>query len=137
MRWKSAILAALFLLFLAAFWGEIQRRDLQSQIGGHVISAFVCFALLLAGEWFFGFGLGDLLLQFLSGDQPRIRVLRVLALAIFVIPYFAFATPRGAFEFRYAVGMTLLPVLCVAVIDFSSRASDSFGRTSPCCWHWP
>jgi membrane protease YdiL (CAAX protease family) len=112
----------MFLLFLAAFWGEVERRDLQSQVGGHVLSAFICFALLLAGEWFFGFGLGKWLARMLSGDILRARLVRVLIPTVFVIPYLVFAIPRHAVEARYVTGMALFPVICAAIIEFSNRA---------------
>lgn len=122
MRWKSLIPVLIFLAFLAAFWGEVQRRNLQAQIGGHVLTAFVCFALLFAGEWFFGFGLADGLLALLGGDSRRDRATRVLAPATFVLPYLIFAIPRHNFDLRYGVGMVLLPVACAALLEFSSRA---------------
>ena len=119
MRWKSLIPASVFLLFVAAFWGEVQRRDLQSQVGGHVLSAFLCFTLLFAGEWFFGFGLADALLRFIGSQQPRDRFIRVLAPALFVVPYLIFATPRGAIDLRYVAGMAGFPIVCAALLEFS------------------
>ncbi len=120
-RWKSFLPIVIFALLLGAFWGEVQRRDLQSQVGGHVFSAFLCFAILFAGEWFFGFGLGDLVRRMLSGESGRARVLRIILPALFVVPYLVFAIPRGALDVRYVAGMALLPVACAALLEFSSR----------------
>lgn len=122
MRGKSLIPTLIFFLFLAAFWGEVQRRNLQAQVGGHVLSAFLCFALLFAGEWFFGFGLADRLLMFLGADTTRHRVTRVLVPAVFVLPYLIFAIPRHSFDLRYAAGMALFPIACAALLEFSGRA---------------
>lgn len=121
-RWKPFVTVVLFLLFLAAFWGEVQRRDLQSQVGGHVFSAFLCFVLLIAGEWFFGFGLGNLLRGALSGESRGARLVRIAAPALFVVPYLVFAIPRNTLDARYFFAMALLPVACAALLEFSSRA---------------
>jgi membrane protease YdiL (CAAX protease family) len=121
-QWKRLMPALIFLVLLAAFWGEVLRRNLQSQIGGHVLSAFICFGLLLAGEWFFGFGIGEWLARRLSGDSLRARLIRVLTPILFVLPYLVFAIPRHTFEFRYLLGMALFPVICASTIEFSSRA---------------
>lgn len=122
-RWKSFLPVFIFAFFLAAFWGEVQRRDLQLELGGHVLSAFLCFALLFAGEWFFGFGLGDRLCGILGGASLRARFLRITVPALFVVPYLVFAIPRNAFDARYAAGMVLFPVACSALLEYSSRAS--------------
>lgn len=121
MKWKSFLPAALFACFLAAFWAEVQSRNLQASVGGHVVSAFFSFALLLAGEWFFGFGLGDTLIGALTGDRPHTRVIRVFAPSLLVIPYLVFAIPRGTLDLRYALAMALFPVALAALLEFSSR----------------
>lgn len=105
-----------FCCLLGGFWYEVNRLNLQASVGGHVFSAFLCFALLLAPEWFFAFGLGDVLIR-----SVRARWARLTLPATLAIPYVIFSIPRHAFDWRYAVAMALFPVALSAVIEFSGR----------------
>jgi len=120
-KWRFLIPAAIFAVLLAAFWAEVQSRNLQASVGGHVVSAFFSFALLIAGEWFFGFGLGDTLNSVLGGDRPQFRVIRIFLPSLLVIPYLVFAIPRNALDYRYALVMALFPVALAAIVEFSTR----------------
>lgn len=132
MRLRTSIIASvIFGLLLYGFWHEAVRTGLVATLGGHIGSAFACFALLLAVLWYFGLGAGEWLGQVLAakpekdpthanralewGTRSAIRVLLPAALAI---PYVVFAVPRGEFHWVYALGLAVLPVALAALLEF-------------------
>ncbi len=144
MKWITAIL--IFLLLLYGFWTQITAYGLATTIGGHIPSAFTCFALLLSVLWFFGFvdwttnrvdkstdvhtgtGVVDTgalarvtraKLALLSGTSPIDRLLRVLTPALLAIPYAIFSIPRGEFHWTFFAGLALLPVALSALLEYS------------------
>src|SRR5690348_1279970 len=91
-----ALGAALYAVVLAAFWFVAQHFSVESRIGGHMLSGFLSFALLLAPYWFFGFGAAGVLKRVLA-----ISASRVLAPGLLVVPYLIFSIPRGEFQWMY------------------------------------
>ena len=115
MRPRTTIIASvIFAALLYGFWLEAVRTGLVVTLGGHIGSAFACFALLLAVLWYFGFGAGEALARSL-----RLRAARVMAPAVLAIPYVVFAVPRGEFHWTYAVGLGILPVALAALLELS------------------
>ena len=110
-RYTFAI--AVFVLLLAGFWVEVHAVRIGQTLGGHIASAFICFTLLLAPLWFFGFGIADVFRKIAS---PAARVLLPSALAL---PYLVFSIPRQEFQWGYAAGLVAIPVAAAAVLEFS------------------
>jgi membrane protease YdiL (CAAX protease family) len=122
-RAQFTIAAVIFGFLLAGFWAEVRRLDLTASIGGHITSTFLSFALLLAVEWFFAFGLAESIVQRLGTSSARQQVtLRCLAPSVLVLPYLVFAIPRGALDFRYAAAMAILPVILAVIIESTQRS---------------
>ena len=123
MKRAQFTIAAVFGFLLAGFWAEVQRLNLTASVGGHVFSTFLSFSLLLALEWFFGFGLADSIDRRLSTARPRSQlILRSLIPVLLVIPYFVFAIPRGILDYRYAAAIALLPVVLSLIVESTHRA---------------
>lgn len=121
---SAAVLIGSVLAFAAvllAFWFVAKRYAMEVRVGGHMPSAFITFALLLAPYWFFAFGLADLLTRWL-----RSRAARVLAPAVLVIPYLVFTLPRAEFRVAYAVLFTAGPSLLAALFVFTPPKNDGF-----------
>ncbi len=114
---RKLILATLiFILLLYGFWTQAVASNIVATLGGHIGSAFACFALMLAVLWYFGFGAPTPLLRLL--DSP---LRRVLAPSLLAVPYLIFSIPRGEFHWIYFVGLALLPVALSALIEYSSQ----------------
>lgn len=112
---KVVTATIVFALLLAGFWQEVHAAHIVATLGGHIPSAFLSFALLLAVLWFFAFGADGYL-----RDRLRSRITRLVAPALLAIPYFVFAIPRGEFHWSYALALILIPVALTAVIEFSA-----------------
>lgn len=110
-RYTFAIVV--FVVLLAGFWVEVHAVGIGQSLGGHIASAFLCFALLLAPLWFFGFGMAD---AFRNISSPAARVLLPSALAV---PYLVFSIPRQEFQWGYAVVLVAIPVAAAALLEFS------------------
>ncbi len=110
---RTLLSSVAFGCILCGFWLQVQQSKIVGVLGGHTFSAFLCFALLLAPLWFFGFGLGDALQSLLKR-----RAARVLAPVLLAVPYLIFSIPRGEFQLRYAIALALLPVILAAVFEF-------------------
>lgn len=108
-----AIGAALYAAVLVAFWFVAQHFSVESRIGGHMLSGFLSFALLLAPYWFFGFGAAGILRRVLAT-----RPARVLAPGLLVVPYLVFSIPRNEFLWIYGVILFLVPVGLAALFEF-------------------
>lgn len=112
---RAAIGSALaFALLLLGFWKEVHAVRIAETLGGHIPSAFACFALLLAPLWFFGFGAAE----FLKG-RLRSRVARLSLPILLAIPYLVFAIPRGEFHWTYAAALAFIPIALSAVLELS------------------
>lgn len=111
---RFIIASAIFIFLLYGFWTQVVATGMVATLGGHIGSAFACFALLLAVLWFFGFGADQFVRQAL--DSP---IKRVLAPAALAIPYAIFAVPRGEFHWTCAVGLAALPVALSALLEYS------------------
>jgi CAAX protease family protein len=102
-----------FAILLELFWVEVHAFRITQTLGGHIAPAFVCFALLLAPLWFFGFGLAEPLLKLKS------LTLRVLLPASLAIPYLIFSVSRHEFHWLYFISLALIPVAAAAIVEFS------------------
>jgi len=118
-----ALAGLLFGLVLLVFWLVAQHFSVEAHIGGHMPSAFLSFALLLAPYWFFGFGAAGLLQQKLSHPAAR-----VLAPGLLVLPYLLFCIPRGEFEWSYAAIFFAIPVGLAALFEFAPPGTQKL------CW---
>jgi membrane protease YdiL (CAAX protease family) len=105
-----------FAALLAAFWLVARRFDVAQDLAGHVPSAIVSFAILLAPYWAFGFGL-DAWLR----DRLRTRTARICAPLLLITAYVVFVLPRGQFRWDMCLGMASV-VLAVAVLLEFDRA---------------
>ena len=112
-RHTLALAALIYLLLLLAFWLVAQHFTISARIGGHLPSAFLSFALLLAPYWFFGFGAAARLDATLTNPWARVSAPGVL-----VVPYLVFTIPRHEFEWSYAVVLFLIPVGLAALFQF-------------------
>src|SRR5215471_92819 len=115
--------AALYALLLVVFWFVAQHFSVAARIGGHMLSGFVSFALLLAPYWFFGFGAAD----FLKG-KLRSKMVRVLAPGLLIVPYLIFSMPRGEFRWNYALALFAIPIGLAALFEFAPT------DTQKLCW---
>jgi membrane protease YdiL (CAAX protease family) len=112
--------AASYAALLVAFWQAARHFAVEGRIGGHLLSAFAGFALLLLPYWFFGFGAADALRRLL-----RRRLARVLAPGLLVIPYFFLSLPRGQFHSAYAAGLAAIPVGLASLFEFFPVAAQA------------
>jgi len=105
--------SVVFAALLAGFWIEVHSIGLTETLGGQIAPAFICFALLLAPLWFFGFGV----VEFLARIQAI--VIRVLLPAALALPYLIFSIPRHEFHWVYFIALALIPVTAAAIVEFS------------------
>ena len=102
------------MLLVAGFWPVIKNRGLEHTIGGHLLSAYLCFVLLLAPLWFFGFDLADVLRKRLRSPASRI-----FAAAVFTVPYCVYAISRHEFRWSSALEMLAIPLAISVLFEFS------------------
>lgn len=117
------IAALLYAALLVAFWFLARHFSVAEHIGGHMLSGFVSFALLLAPYWFFGFGAAEALRTKLTG-----RAVRVLAPGLLVVAYLIFSIPRNEFRWAYALALFAIPVALSALFEVLPL------RTPKLCW---
>ena len=103
----------IFALVLGAFWTEAQRLSLASTLGGHLPSTLLCFALLLAPLWFFGFGAAGLIRKAVPNREWQIALS-----ALCCLPYVAFSIPRHQFHPTLAIAMAAFPVALSALLVY-------------------
>jgi CAAX protease family protein len=131
---KLAVATAIFVALLYGFWTQAQSAGIVATLGGHIGSAFACFALMLAVLWFAGFGAAEWIARWLNpesaddptqvergpewGTRPGWET-RVVLPALLGVPYAVFAIPRGEFHLVYFAGLALLPVALAAALEFS------------------
>src|SRR5215510_8983277 len=118
-----ALGAILYTLLLVAFWFVAQHFSVEARIGGHMLSGFVSFALLLAPYWFFGFGAADIIRKNLRSSAAR-----VLAPGLLVVPYLIFSVPRGEFLWPYALVLFAIPIGLAALFEFAPPGTPKL------CW---
>src|SRR5215471_21127681 len=118
-----ALAAFLYALLLLAFWFVAGHFSVAARIGGHMPSAFISFALLLAPYWFFGFGAAEVLQK-----KLKISAVRVLAPGLLVLPYLVFSIPRGEFLWIYAAVLFAIPVGLAALFEFLPPGTQKL------CW---
>ncbi|HLJ29629.1 MAG TPA: type II CAAX endopeptidase family protein [Candidatus Angelobacter sp.] len=107
------VAAVLYAVVLVAFWFVARYFSVDQRIGGHMLSGFLSFALLLAPYWFFGFGAADVLKRTLTGSA-----IRALAPGLLAVPYLVFSIPRGEFLWAYAVVLFAIPVGLAALFEY-------------------
>ena len=115
--------ACLYALLLIAFWFAARHFSVAARIGGHMPSAFLSFALLLAPFWFFGFNAAAMLQQKLTSSLAR-----VLVPGLLVIPYLIFSIPRNEFLWIYCAVLFAIPVGLAALFEFLPP------KTAKLCW---
>jgi len=114
---KSLLLAAVVFFLLVAFgWELVATSGLASRVQGHLLSAYISFALLVIPIWFFGFGIADRLRTILSNP-----VARVFAAALFALPYAVFALPAHEFRWKIQVGFLFICVAVAALLEWARR----------------
>jgi uncharacterized protein len=125
---RRFLIPTIFALLLAAFWLELQTLPLAHQFSAPLAPAFAGFALLLAPLWFFAFGAGERLRTFLhASDSPRATAqsarvaLRIAAPSGLVLPYLLYALPVHEFQWRFALALSLLPVVLSAVLAIAPK----------------
>jgi membrane protease YdiL (CAAX protease family) len=91
------------------FRGSAIAQPLQT----HVVSAFLCLALLLAPLWLFGFGAANVLRSALGKRGQRVALASLCCL-----PYLFFSIPRHEFQWLLAVAMAGFPVLLAAFLVY-------------------
>src|SRR5215471_2630977 len=115
--------ALLYALLLLAFWFVAGHFSVAARISGHMPSAFISFALLLAPYWFFGFGAAEVLQQKLKSNAVR-----MLAPGLLVLPYLVFSIPRGEFRWIYAAVLFAVPIALAALFEFLPPGTQKL------CW---
>src|SRR5581483_9623188 len=111
---KLLVATVTFAVLLYGFWRQVQSAGIAATLGGHVGSAFACFALMLAVLWYAGFGIAEW-----PASSITSRAVRVLLPTTLAIPYAVFAFPRGEFHWIYFVGRAALPVALAAILEFA------------------
>jgi uncharacterized protein len=114
-RFRFTVASLLFAFLLLGFWTQVEVSSIAQHLGGHIPSAFACFALLLAVLWFFGFGLASYAQRILTT-----RTARIVAPTALAIPYLVFAIPRHEFHWIYAVGLACCPVVLSAFFEWQN-----------------
>jgi membrane protease YdiL (CAAX protease family) len=121
---RFTLASLVFAALIAGFWIEVHSIGLARTLGGQIAPAFVCFALLLAPLWFFGFiqlpppiSWRERLADGDEGTSPT--SLRIFLPASLAIPYLIFSIPRHEFHWIYFAALALIPVIAAAIIEFS------------------
>lgn len=121
-RLKLILATSIFAVLLYGFWTQVVATGLATRLGGHLLSAFTCFALLLAVLWFFGFR--DRQNNVGTGALPpraaRAKLAVILAPSLLALPYLIFSIPRHEFHWVYFLGLAFLPVFLSALIEYSN-----------------
>jgi CAAX protease family protein len=104
---------AIYALLLAGFWAEFRDSGIARALQPNIVSAFFCFALLLAPLWLFGFGAANALRSALRTRGPRVALASLCCL-----PYLFFSIPRHEFQWPLALAMAGAPVLLAAFLVY-------------------
>jgi membrane protease YdiL (CAAX protease family) len=114
---RRLLILATFALLLAGFWLELQSLPLARTFSAPLFPAFAGFALLLAPLWFFAFGAGEFLRQWLLNPW-----LRIAAPAVLVFPYLLYALPLREFQWPFAVALAITPVVLGGLLELTPKA---------------
>lgn len=115
------VAVAILALLLASFWVEFRDSSIARPLQGHVASAFLCLALLLAPLWLFGFGAANALRTALARRGQRVAMASLCCL-----PYLCFSIPRHEFQWLLAVAMAGFPVLLAAFLVYPAVEESRF-----------
>jgi membrane protease YdiL (CAAX protease family) len=107
------VAVAILALLLASFWVEFRDSSIARPLQGHIASAFLSFALLLAPLWLFGFGAANALRTALARRGQRVAMASLCCL-----PYLCFSIPRHEFQWLLALAMAGFPVLLAAFLVY-------------------
>ena len=110
--WRIIAIAA-FALLLGGLWVEYRNSPFAQPLGGHIVSAFFCLALLLAPLWFFGFGAANALRSILHKRWQSVAMA-----SLGCLPNLVFSIPRHEFQWVLALAMAGFPVLLAAVLAY-------------------
>ena len=114
---KSLRIATLvFVVLVIGGWKLVTASGLAARVQGHLLSAYVSFALLVIPIWFFGFGIADRVRSIVSSP-----VARICAAVIFAVPYALFALPAHEFRWRIQVGFLLICIVVAALLEWARR----------------
>lgn len=108
-----ALVAVIYAAMLFVFWQVFHPSALARTLGGHLPSAFLGFALLLAPLWLFGFGAA----ASLRAIVPE-RAWRTVLAALGCVPYLLFSIPRHEFRWPLALAMAAFPVALTAFLQY-------------------
>lgn len=109
-----------YAIIMVAVWFITRHSSLAGDLGPQLPYVFVSFALLLAPLWFFAFGFGDWLLNWLAAGFER-----TAGAALLGVPYLVFALPSGNFRWPMAIAMFGLPIVLAAVLEYSPRSRNA------------
>jgi hypothetical protein len=114
--------AVIFACLLAGFWEAAQRFALPRVLEGHLPSALLSFALLLAPLWFFAFRLrrngGAQWLRFHFSSRPA----RIALAALACVPYLVFSIPRHQCNWSMVLALAVFPVaLAILMLEWASE----------------
>jgi uncharacterized protein len=105
---------AAFAVLIAIFRIGLSRSTVALTLGPDLPYAFGSFTLLLAPLWFFGFGAGEWIRNFV-----RAPLLRVLLPGLLIIPYLVFAWPTHNFHLQALALMLALPIALGALLQYT------------------
>ena len=111
-----SIASTIFFVLIAIGWRLVSVSGLAARVQGHLLSAYVSFALLVVPIWFFGFGIADRVRVVLSNPLARVS-----AAALFAVPYAVFALPAHEFRWKILVGFLLICLLGAALLEWARR----------------
>jgi membrane protease YdiL (CAAX protease family) len=114
--WAIALYAGIVL----AMWARFARAGIPVTLGGQLRLALLSFALLLAPLWFFGFGLGEWLVE-----RVRPPWTRSVLPALLGLPYLVFAIPAGNLRWLMVFSIFLFPVVLATLLN-SVKAGQTF-----------
>ena len=116
-RGKSLRIATILFVVLVAFgWELVAASGLANRVQGHLLSAYISFALLVIPIWFFGFGTADRVRSVLSNPVTRVSVATV-----FSLPYAVFALPAHQFRWRIQLGFLLICVVGAVLLEWAQQ----------------
>jgi len=109
----GGVTVAILVLLLAGFWVEFRHSAIAQPLEAHIVSAFLCLALLLAPLWLFGFGAANILRAALGKRWQRVAMA-----SLGCLPYLFFSIPRHEFHWPLAAAMAGFPVVLAALLVY-------------------
>ncbi|HLJ50297.1 MAG TPA: CPBP family intramembrane glutamic endopeptidase [Bryobacteraceae bacterium] len=110
-----------FVALLAAFWWVSGYFGIRNQLGNHVPSTILSFALLLGPYWAFGFGIDAWLRQ-----KLETRAVKIACGFVLIVPYLVFALPRGEFQWSLCLGLLGMILAVSSILSFAGAESPSW-----------